>query len=160
MMVNETNDKFSVSSSAVVDAFVENMDNDDTFSSSEYKQPFVRCFTVSRLEIKYSSENSSCRIKWAAYSHTRGHTPTLPYSAQVYLARIQYLPPPRSHWEKSIRLSLHGLFAPGLSAYPSYCYSNLVAKTRIANITNVMLHKQSNIFMMKTPSSKSAMFSV
>ena len=85
MMVNETNDKFSVSSSAVVDAFVENMDNDDTFSSSEYKQPFVRCFTVSRLEIKYSSENSSCRIKWAAYSHTRGHTPTLPHSAQVYL---------------------------------------------------------------------------
>ena len=77
MMVNETNDKFSVSSSAVVDAFVENMDNDDTFSSSEYKQPFVRCFTVSRLEIKYSSENSSCRIKWAAYSHTRGHTPPL-----------------------------------------------------------------------------------
>ena len=79
MMVNETNDKFSVSSSAVVDAFVENMDNDDTFSFSEYKQPFVRCFTVSRLEIKYSSENSSCRIKWAAYSHTRGHTPPVPY---------------------------------------------------------------------------------
>ena len=32
MMVNETNDKFSVSSAAVVDAFVENRDNDDTFS--------------------------------------------------------------------------------------------------------------------------------
>ena len=65
----------------------EKRDNDDTFSSSEYKQPFVRCFTVSGLEIKYSSENSSCRIKWAAYSHTRGHTPTLP----------RYLALPRLH---------------------------------------------------------------
>ena len=91
MMVNETNDKFSVSSSAVVDAFVENRDNDDTFSFSEYKQPFVRCFTVSRLEIKYSSENSSCRIKWAAYSHTRGHTPTLPYDAKYTLLYLYTL---------------------------------------------------------------------
>ena len=65
-----------------------NKDNDHTFSSSEYKQPFVRCFTVSRLEIKYSSENSSCRIKWAAYSHTRGHTPTPPYNIPVPVLQV------------------------------------------------------------------------
>ena len=98
------------------------------------------------------SDKVGCILAYpGSYPHTTSQCPSI---------LVQYLPPHRSHWEKSIRLSLHGLFAPGLSAYPSYCHSNLVAKTRIANITNVMLHKQSNIFMMKTPSSKSAMFSV
>ena len=98
------------------------------------------------------SDKVGCILAYpGSYPHTTSQCPSI---------LVQYLPPHRSHWEKSIRLSLHGLFAPGLSAYPSYCHSNLVAKTRIANITNVMLHKQSNIFMMKIPSSKSALFSV
>ena len=148
---------------------------------------------MSRSEIKYSTENSSCPIKWAAYLHTRGRTLTvlgltLQYldtyslysgsyfcrhntpqnywhaiprdtsdSQAVHLERHQVPSEPyRSHWEKSIRLSLHDYLH---AAYP---HSHLPQPPRPSrqNVQtskyhfDAMSHQQSCIFILHRETSK------
>ena len=148
---------------------------------------------MSRSEIKYSTENSSCPIKWAAYLHTRGRTLTvlgltLQYldtyslysgsyfcrhntsqnywhaiprdtsdSQAVHLERHQVPSEPyRSHWEKSIRLSLHDYLH---AAYPHSHLSQQPRPSRQNVQTSkyhfdAMSHQQSCIFMLHTETSK------
>ena len=111
------------------------------------------------------SDKVGCILSYpGSYPHSTLRYPSIPCNTRIpvhlILARIVPAAIPLPLGEVNPSVAAWIICTTGLSAYPSYCHRNLVAKTRIANITNVMLHKQPNIFMMKTPSSKSVWFSV